>query len=172
MMEEVTEENIKKLLAKIPDSTSSVERLILCNEGTVQTLLSVLFKVPIRVEIISQVEHDHYMIRWTKLIAYHSVSNQQVVCLAQSVIDKENAFNGFLTGIREKKLGIGQLISAIEVETKRDILGFYSDSNIMSRTYTINTIPFIREIEEDKSIFVTITEVFPKEAFKTASVII
>lgn len=172
MMKEVTEENIKKLLEKIPDNTSSVERLILYNEGTVQTLLSVLFKVPIRVEIMSQIEHDHYIIRWTKLIAYHSLANQVVVCVAESVIDKEKAYNGFLTGIREKKSGIGQLISSIEVETKRDILGFYSDSSIMSRTYTINSIPYIRESEEDKTIFVTITEVFPKEVFKTASVII
>lgn len=169
-MEEVTEENIKKLLTKIPDDASSIERLILCNEGTVQTLLSVLFKVPIRVQIISQVEHNTYIIRWSKLIAHYSPENQVTVCLAESIIDKENAFNGFLTGIREKNFGIGQLISSIEVETKRDILGFYSDSNIISRTYTINSVPYLRENSYDKTIFVTITEVFPKEAFNKASI--
>lgn len=169
-MEEATESSIKELIKKIPSDINAVERIILCNEGTVQTLLSILFRVPIRVEILSQVEQDCYIIRWSKLIAYYAPDNQVTVCLAESVIDKENAYHGFLNGIREKSMGIGQLISSIQVETSRNILGFYSDDNIFSRNYTINSVPFIREDKEDKTIFVTITEVFMKEAFKKASV--
>lgn len=172
MMEEVTEDNIKKLIGMIPDNTSSVERIILFNEGTVQTLLSVLFKVPIRVQVCSQIEQDKYIVRWSKLVAYRSPEDQVTVCLAQSIIDKENIYHGFLTGIREQKLGIGQLIASIEVETKRDVFTCYSDSNLLSRSYTIQSIPYIRESDKDKSIFVTITEIFPKEVFKKASVLI
>jgi len=162
MIEEVTEANIKELLKKIPDNLSAVERIILCNESTVQTLLSVLFRIPIRVEIISQIEHDKYIIRWSKLVAYYAPDNQVTVCLAESIIDKENAYHGFMNGIREKSKGIGQLISSIQINTKREIIGFYSDENIFSRTYNIYNVP---DEVVTMNMLVTITEVFPKDTF-------
>ena len=157
--EEVTEENIKKLLDKLPENLIVIEKLILCNEGTNQTLLSVLFGIPIRVEVISQVEFHGVIIRWVRLVAEYAPDNKVTVCLAESAIYTE--LNGFKNGIREKHFGIGQLISALKLDTKRELLGLYSDENVFSRTYRLST--------ENGSLNAIITEVFPKQPFKNAS---
>lgn len=165
-MEEVTEQNIKDLIGKMPKESNAIERLVLCNEGTVQTLLSVLFKVPIKVEVLSQIEESTYIIRWSRLIAEYSDELKIVVCLAESVIDKNTSYNGFINGIHEKNMGIGQLISAIKLRTNRTLLGFYSDNNSFARTYTIKSVVSdnLGSINE-RPLKITITETFLKEAF-------
>ena len=170
MLEEINTESIKNMLKKIPDELSPVERLILANESTVQTLLSVLFKVPVEVEILKQMDtqsNPSVVLRWSKLIANYSPDCKITVCLAQSVITSDNP--GFMNGIREKKMGIGQLIAAKELMTRRRILGFYSDENVFSRIYQIEDV---RMTESGGHINCLITEVFPKEAFSKASVVI
>lgn len=163
MQEEPTEENLKQLIDRIPYQLSSLERLILCNEGTVQTLLSVLFMVPIKVEVILQKEIGSVLVRWARLVAEYAPDNIQTVCLAESIIDMKNSPDGFTNGIYEKHFGIGQLISALRIRTSRNFLGFYCDDTVFSRTYEI-----VGEKTDawNKSLSVIITEVFPKERYK------
>lgn len=162
--EEVTEENIKKLIEKIPQDSTALERVILANSGTVQTLLSVLFGVPIKVEVISQIEKENYFVRWSKLVADFSPEIKFTVCLAESVISKDIIYKGFITGIRERTIGIGQLISALKIQTERKLLGFYNDSISFSRTYSIESINN-NEIDKNQ-LYIIITEVFPKDVYK------
>jgi hypothetical protein len=163
MYEEPTAENLQKLIDKIPYQLNSLERLIMCNEGTVQTLLSVLFMVPIKVEVISQKEIGSVIVRWARLVAEYAPNNIQTVCLAESIIDTNSGYEGFINGIEEKHFGIGQLISALKIRTIRSLLGFYSDDIVFSRTYEICAD---KTCAWDKSLSIIITEVFPKERYK------
>lgn len=162
-MEEVTEESLKQLIDKIPYQLNSLERLILCSQSTVQTMLSVLFMVPIKVEVVSQKEIGSVLVRWARLVAEYAPDNIQTVCLAESIIDMENCPEGFINGIKEKHFGIGQLISALKIRTTRSLLGFYSDDTVFSRTYEICAD---KTSAWDKPLSIIITEVFPKERYK------
>lgn len=151
-------DNIEQLLGRLPENLTPLERVILSNEYTVQTLMSIVFGVPVKVEVLSQIEKEDYIIRWVRLVADYGNNIITTVCLAESVISKKTMFDGFLNGLREKNMGIGQLISSIGINTKREILKFYSDENIFSRTYKIISSD-IRYLD------VTITEVFQKDTF-------
>lgn len=152
-----------------------LERIILCNEGTVQSLLSMLFMVPVEVEVISQLEESGVIIRWTKLVANYAPDNRVTVCLAESVIPIEKNSTGFINGIREKQWGIGMLLEGVGVQTTREILGIYADEQIFSRTYRIlgaGRIPAgvhvssgIMQMRDDRADII-ITEVFPKAVYK------
>lgn len=148
--EEVTEANIKQLIEGMPEGLSPLERVILCNEGTVQTLLSVIFHEPISVQVISQLEFASVIVRWTKIL-----NGSLTVCLAESVINKECTSSEFLSEIREKKLGLGQIIKAHKLNTERLLIGFYADDLIFARNY---------KIIGDSDII--LTEVFPREAYR------
>lgn len=163
-MEEITEENIKKLIEKIPADATPLEKVILANTGTVQTLLSVVFGVPIRVEVIAQTESDSYIVRWVRLVADYGGGELITVALAESIIDKNTDLNGFLNGIREKNFGIGQLLSACCIRTERTLLGFYCDKNVFTRTYNIST--YGSDVKVGRQLNITITEVFQKDAFR------
>lgn len=163
-MEEITEENIKKLIAKVPKDTGAIERLVLANDGTVQTLLSVLFNIPIKVEVIAQKEYSTYIIRWAKLVAEYSPDIKFTVCLAESVVDKTTSYSGFINGLREKKMGVGQLLSSLHINTDRELLGFHSDDSNFSRTYSITSVK--SDDVNERPINIIITEVFPKAAFR------
>ncbi len=163
-MEEVTEANIKKLIEKIPADATPLEKVILANTGTVQTLMSVIFGVPIKVEVIAQTESNSYIVRWVRLLADYGGGEIITVALAESIIDKKTDLNGFLTGIREKNMGIGQLLSACCIRTERTLLGFYCDKNVFSRTYNIST--YGSDADAGRQLNITITEVFQKSAFK------
>ena len=164
MIEETQEDSIKKLIEKIPQDSTPLEKVILANEGTVQTLLSVVFGVPIKIEVLSQIEAETYIVRWVRLVANYGNDLAITVCLAESIIDKNNIFEGFLTGIREKNMGIGQLLSACGIRTERELLGFYSDKNTFSRNYSISTHGY--DIRAGRGFKIIITEVFQKDAFK------
>ncbi len=164
MDEETQEDSIKKLIEKIPQDSTPLEKVILANEGTVQTLMSVVFGVPIKVEVLSQTEAENYIVRWVRLVADYGNNLTVTVCLAESIIDKNSVFNGFLTGIREKSMGIGQLLSACGIRTQRELLGFYSDKNTFSRNYSISTFGY--DVKAGRGFKIIITEVFQKDAFK------
>jgi len=178
MIEEVTKENIEKLLEMLPKNLTNIERLILTNEGTVQTMLSILFGVPISVEIIDQMDIGSWegtrgsfasiknsIVRWSKLVADCSCRTnlgcKVPVCHAQSVITSDNP--GFITGIREKHMGIGQLISAKEIATRRKIKGIYVDDETFSRIYEIEDVCTTPGSFHIKCI---ITETFQRKLFR------
>ena len=164
MEEETQEDSIKKLIEKIPQDSTPLEKVILANEGTVQTLMSVVFGVPIKIEVLSQTEAETYIVRWVRLVADYGGGEAITVCLAESIIDKKTEFQGFLTGIREKNMGIGQLLSACGIRTQRELLGFYSDKNTFSRNYSISTHGY--DIRAGRGFKIIITEIFQKDAFK------
>lgn len=158
IVEEPTEENLKQLINSIPSKLSPVERVLLCNYGTNQTLLSVLFEIPIKVKILSQHSFGgDTIIRWAQLAAEYSPDNVVTVCLAESVIPRQKNPPGFMTAIREQKMGIGQVIQACQLKSERSILGFFANDNIIARNYTLTG-----DIE------VLITEIFPRDAIRKA----
>lgn len=130
--EEPTEENIKQLIDSIPPDITALERLLLCNYGTVQTLLSVMHKTPVKVQVLSQMDLGDVIIRWARLM-----TNEITVCLAESIIPKNSNPPGFLTAVEERKFGIGQIIKTCGLRTERVIIGLYRDENIIARNYKI-----------------------------------
>lgn len=134
-MEEVNEDSINKLLGSLPDDLTAIERMIMVNEGTVQTFLSVLCGQPVKVEVISQKEFAGNIIRWSKLIIEEG-DISATICLAESIIPISN-IEQFNTLIDERKLGIGQIIKSLKLDTSRRIMGFHSDSRTIARTYAI-----------------------------------
>ena len=159
MMEEKKVEELLKKLDKYELGT--LERVILANDGTVQSLLSVIFRVPVRVEIIAQMECYNNLYRWVKLVANYNTI-EQTVALAMSVIPLEANSKDFIDGLKEGKLGIGQLLSSLGFMTKREILGYYSDSESFARVYRITG----KKSKEDKKCDILITEVFPKGLYE------
>lgn len=157
MKEEVTEKNIEEILNKIPRNITPLERVILTSDGTVQTLMSMIFDIPVKVEVVSQMEYFGVIVRWVRLVAHYADNIEIVVCLAESVISVSKNESGFMNGIREKNFGIGQLISSLGFRTTRKLLGISSDENNVARTYCITG-----------DCNVLITEVFPRDALKKA----
>ena len=162
-MEEVDEGNITKLLESLPHGLNATERMIMVNEGTVQTFLSVLCNTPVKVEVISQCEMADVIIRWSKLVIEDRGGIQTVVCLAESIIPTSDIgisnAPDFITMINDREKGIGQIIKEIGFKTiTRHIKGFHSDEKTFARTYTI-----------DGSISLVITEVFNRETIAKVS---
>lgn len=150
--------NTKDLTAITP-----IERVIIYNENTNQKLLSIILNTEVKVEVISQIEVHGLIIRWVKLyiekINTFMQTDKITVCLAESIIFTK--YEGFKTGIIEKRMGIGELLSALKINTERKILGIYVDNNMFTRTYSLRSIngDIIPDID------ITITEVFPKAVF-------
>lgn len=163
-MEEVTETNILNLIRSLPDKCRPIERIIITNTGTVQTLLSVLFKNPIRVKVISQTEGVNCYIREVQLLLLVN-GKEVVVCTASSIIylNKQGRYQGFYTGIKEKNMGIGQLLSSLKIPTEREIISYNLTKNIISRTYFIRDIIDLKESEHN--IVIEITEHFVRKYF-------
>jgi len=158
--EEPTQDNIRQLLNSLPPNLTPVERVLLCHDGTSQTLLSILFQTPVKVKVLSQHELIPYqaIIRWIKLVAEYSEDNQVTVCLAESVIPMKANSPGFLTAIRERGMGIGQILSSTCTKYERRIIGLYADENIVARNYQIT----------GADVDIVITETFSREALKKA----
>jgi len=162
-MEEVTTENIIQLILKLPKGCTPLERAILVNEGTVQTFLSVIFQNPIYVKVICQDEFETYFNRKANLLMKVNQS-EVVVYSADSIIykNKSGKYSGFYTGISEKKMGIGQLLSSLLIQTTRDLCSFDITPDRLIRTYRISDI--------DKDIDIRITETFIRRLFKNRNI--
>jgi chorismate-pyruvate lyase len=158
--EESTQDNIQQLLNSLPPNLTPVERVLLCHDGTNQTLLSILFDTPVKVQVLSQLELIPYqvIIRWIKLVAEYSDENKVTVCLAESVIPMKANSPGFLNAIKEQNMGIGQILSATGINYERRIFGLYADENIVARNYQIT----------GEGVDLVITETFSRKALKKA----
>lgn len=135
------------------EDLSSVERIILASTGTVQDLLSVIFGVPVRVEVISQLHYDTVLVRWVKIIA--DDPDPQTVALAESVIPYETNKTEFIGMMGDRNIGIGHAINKLDIRTERQILGIHVDDNTFARTYQIHGDP----------LNVLITESFPRRLY-------
>jgi len=130
---------------------TSIERIVLASTDTVQSLMSVIFSTPVRVEVISQINYHKTMIRWVKLVIDNP--DPVTVALAESVIPIEHNRTELIGAMIEQEIGIGQEISKLGVFTRRRILGIHVDDNTISRTYTIT----------GASLDMVITELFQRE---------
>ena len=156
------EKKIGELLGKLDKyEMGTLERVILANDGTVQSLLSVVFRVPISVEVISQMELFGSIYRWVKLVANYNTI-ERTVALAMSVVPIEGNSKDFIEGLKERKLGIGQLLSSLGFVTKRELQGFCSDDSTFARVYRITG----NKIKEDVGCDLLITEIFPRESYE------
>lgn len=111
---------------------STVERIVLSSTGTVQTLLSVIYKLPVNVEVISQLNYGTVMVRWVRLYTERST-----VALAESIIPYELNRADFIGKMGDRDIGIGQALHVLGVNTEREILGIHVDSATISRSYRI-----------------------------------
>ena len=163
--EEATETYIEQLLAAIPPMTAPVERLILCSDGTVQTNLSILFRVPVTVEVLSQeqiLQAEEAIIRKVRLVAQYSPQQQITACIANSIIPLNANSREFIDAINEKKLGIGQILKAMGYRYERHVSGIYANEYEISRDYTII----------GENLYLTINEVFSRNMLTRAGEII
>lgn len=135
------------------EDLSSVERIILASTGTVQDLLSVIFGVPVRVEVISQLNYDTVLVRWVKIIA--DDPNPHTVALAESVIPYKTNKTEFIGMMEARNIGIGYAINKLDIRTERQILGVTIDGDTFARTYQIR----------GDGIDVLITESFQRRLF-------
>jgi len=162
--------HIKRVLDKLAKyDLTPLERVILANTGTVQSLLSVIFRVPVRVEVISQIESNRNIIRWVRLVADYGEAGQVTACLAESVIPTGLNDHRFVEGVRERKMGIGQLLTQLGLRTQREIMGFYADETVFARTYRIfaDDAEYIESGDYiTRKVDILITEVFPRQVYK------
>lgn len=144
-----------------------VARILLSNNGPVQDMLGIIFETEVRVEVLSQTEFNGSIIRWVKLVGCRN-GIEETYCLAESIIPIANNTQGFLTGIHEKKWGIGKIIDSTGMTTTRKIVGVYSDENVFARNYIIENVAGERD-PPNYGIKVLITETFPKQIFNGLS---
>ena len=161
--EEVNMDGMRNMLEMIPPDINGLERAVVCNDGTVQMMLSAIFCAPVKVVVKRQVEHKTVITREVELIAVQSGSHEYVVCEASSVIEKRGLLPGFLTGILERNMGIGQLISAIGINTNRRIFSMDSSKKYFTRHYEIKEIP--DSVYAKDILNIDITEQFPRELY-------
>ncbi len=149
--------NITKTLEMLKDyDLTTIERIILASTDTVQSLMSVIFGVPVRVEVISQLNYDALLVRWVKLVI--DDPDPTTVALAESVIPPGINHEGFIDAMGDRDIGIGQAINKLKVFTHREILGIHVDEDTISRTYTI----------KGAAIDVLITESFQRRLFNVS----
>jgi len=126
------------------------ERILLSTKGTVQTLLSVIHDTPVKVEVISQLNYDTILVRWVRL--YDEKDPSATFALAESVIPLAKNRPDFIGRMSDRKLGIGQVLTVLGVQTERQILGIHVDTRTIARTYRI----------AGEQIDILITESFPR----------
>lgn len=132
---------------------TTIERIILSSTGSVQSLMSSIFAVPVRVEVISQINYDAVLVRWVQLVI--DDPDPVTVALAESVIPLELNHTGFIGSMGDRDIGIGEAINNLAIYTKRKILGIHVDLSTFSRTYSI----------KGSALDVLITETFQRSMF-------
>ena len=133
---------------------STIERILLSSDSTVQTLLSVIHDLPVGVEVISQLNYDTVLVRWVNL--YAGDSTLSTVALAESVIPYARNRADFIGAMGDRNVGIGQALRLLGVNTEREILGIYVNKSTISRSYRIR----------GDEIDILITETFDRELYR------
>ena len=142
------EMDLKALVEKFKDRQFSlVERVILSNDGTNVTLLSVIFQTPIQVRVVDQIEHPDRIVRVVDL-----ETENLVVGRARSTIPKgtEGRINTpkVLDLVREKALGLGHIATRLGIRTERTIVSFGADDLSFWRRYQMVGEGLAYEIQE------------------------
>jgi len=143
--------NVDGLLKKLDALDVPIERLILSSDGTVITLLSILFRTRIKVEVIAQSEYHGMILRKVKML-----KGQEIVAEAFSLIPKEKNAPELVKGILQCEKGLGQLLKDLNINYERWITHVNRDKAKFWRGYRI--------IGEGVDMF--IVEEFPIEKYQ------
>ncbi len=145
-----------KFLGSLSSELTPTEKEILLNESMTQAEVSAILKVPVKVEVIAQLELSNVIVRQVRIYAEQSDGRRITVYLAESVIPIDRNSDQFIAVIRGKSMGIGQAVKAMHTTQKRHIIDVYADENVISRNYSI----------KGDGLFVLITEIFPRNVLK------
>ncbi len=119
------------------------ERVILGHFGTVQTLLSLIWNTPIRVDLIHQKKDSDRVMR-----RVHLMAGDRNVCTAVSAIPTQGNRDAVIADILTGQLGLGQIIAEHTLQTHRELLFIGRDSSGFWRTYHIVGPDLVMEINE------------------------
>lgn len=128
------------------------ERIILGHFGTVQTLLSLIFSVPVAVRLIDQCQDNGMVMRKAQLTA-----GDEVLCVAESRVATNSSRPEIIDDIRAGELGLGQIIARHRLPTSRSLVDLGRDRTSFWRTYDIRG----SELE------IRIRESFPRAPFES-----
>ncbi len=126
------------------------EQVILANFGTNQTMLTLIFGVPNRVQLVDQKERDGEIAR-----IVHLVCGETIVCYANTRIPMAKNRGDVLLDISAGSLGLGQIVVKHNLASKRTILEIGRDKAGFWRTYAI----------DGPEIYLEIHEYFPRPPF-------
>ncbi len=143
--------DFKSLLDRFnQDGFQKGERVILSNFGTNQTLLSIIFDVPNRLELIDQRERDGEINRHVELYC-----GELLVCKADTLIPKDRNRPDVIKDITAGELGLGQIVVKHDLPNRRNLLSVGHNANAFWRVYEI----------EGPDVYLKICEYFPREPF-------
>ena len=125
------------------DGFQKGEQIILANFGTNQTLLSLIFGVPNRIQLIDQREEAGAIIRQVYLIC-----GDTTVCYANTKIPVAKNRNDVLLDISVGILGLGQIVVGHNLPNKRTLMDIGRDRSGFWRTYVIEGPELNLEIHE------------------------
>lgn len=141
--------DIKRLLDRFgTDRYQRGERVILANFGTNQTMLSLIFGLPNRVQLVDQKERADEINRVVNLIC-----GKTIVCIAGTKIPLARNREDVLLDITAGTLGLGQIVALRNLPNKRNLLDIGRDSAGFWRTYSI----------EGPELYLKIHEYFPRK---------
>lgn len=126
----------------------TIVRVLLSHDGTVQSLLSIIYSTPVKAVVVDQKEDESFIYRETSLRA-----GEKEVCHAVSKIPKGPNDSAVLAFVRAKELGLGQIAVALKISTARSIRKVGQDETGFYRSYVMY----------GKGIYFIITEHFSKE---------
>ena len=119
------------------------EQVILGHFGTVQTLLSLIFNLPVNVRDIEMDEEAGVIIRSVKLVV-----GDTVIGRAPSHIPREKNREDVLEDITSGRLGLGQVVVIQQIPNRRILGEVGKDKTAFWRTYTIEGPELFIEIHE------------------------
>jgi len=137
--------NLERVLEQLRDF-GPVRRILLATPGTLQGTLSAYFGSPVTVRVRDQGDardHKHF-IRHVDLVCEEL---GVTACSARSRIDVED--EEICTLIRDRRIGLGQIIEVLRVPTTFELDDAGSDDDCFWREYTLEGAGFRYRIREE-----------------------
>lgn len=145
---------------------SVIERILVVNDGTVQTTLSVIFNEPVNVRVLMQQERAGRIERDVALWVDNGRGADLGVCKASTVIQTGENAGSVLFEVREQKLGLGQIIEKLGFTVTRQLGDYGSDETRLWRTYVLSGERRVEPGPRTERLRFTITETFLREMFR------
>jgi chorismate-pyruvate lyase len=135
---------------------SLLERIILSTDGTVQTLLSVIWGDPVRVRVLDQLEREGVIIRLVDLEA-----RDLVVARARSRVPADRNSAQVLDRVRGRSLGLGQIAAALGQNPRRTGRDHGADDGTFWRKYEMELAGPV-----GPELYFEIQEMFPRALYR------